>query len=272
MKRIPVYFISSILSLTTVFAQPLKIKGSDTMLPMMQLQVETFVKRGGKEINITGGGSGTGITSLLDGSTDIAMSSRDVKMSEKLQFDAKKINMKVLQIANDALSVIVNPENKVDKLTREQIEGIFTGSITNWSEVGGVNAPIVVYTRESSSGTYEFMKERVMSKKEFTKSAISTSASAQIAYAIGQNKNAIGYVGLAYIEPIVKTISVSYDGGNKYIAPTFNNAFNKIYPVTRPLYLLYDSKNEAKVKPFLDFVLSIFGQKLVIHKGYIPLK
>lgn len=254
-----------------VQAQPLKIKGSDTMLPMMQLQVETFIRRNGGDINITGGGSGTGITSLLDGSVDIAMASRDLKMAEKLQFDAKNIDLKVVQIASDALSIIVNPNNKINQLTRAQLEGIFTGSITNWSQVGGENSAIVVYTRESSSGTYEFMREHVMNKKEFAKSAISTSATAQIVYAVSQNKNAVGYVGLAYVEPIVKALSVSYDD-KTYIAPTFNNAFNKTYPVTRPLYVLYDGKNDARVKPFLDFILSIFGQKLVTHKGYIPLK
>ncbi|MDX2195303.1 MAG: phosphate ABC transporter substrate-binding protein [Cytophagales bacterium] len=271
MKKVIALFAYLFITFSNI-AQTVKIKGSDTMLPMMQLQVEAFLKRYGGDINVTGGGSGTGITALLDGSIDIAMSSRDLKMAEKLKFEDKKADLKVVQIANDALSVIVNPSNKILSLTREQLEGIFTGKTVNWKEVGGEDLPIVVYTRESSSGTYEFMKEHVMSKKEFSKSAISTSATAQIVYAVSQNKAAIGYVGLAYVEPIVKAISISYDGGQKFIAPTFNNAFNKIYPVTRPLYLMYGGANEKQVKPFLDFVLSIYGQKLVTHKGYIPLK
>ncbi|MDX2190645.1 MAG: PstS family phosphate ABC transporter substrate-binding protein [Bacteroidota bacterium] len=253
-------------------AQPIKIKGSDTMLPMMQLQVEAFMKRNGADINVTGGGSGTGITALLDGSVDLAMSSRDLKLAEKLKFEEKKTGLKVLQIASDALSIIVHPDNPVSQLTREQLEGIFTGKINNWKEVGGPDMRIIVYTRESSSGTFEFMKEHVMGKKEFAKDAISTSATAQIVYAVGQNKGAIGYVGLAYVENIVKAVSVSYDGGQKYISPTFNNAFKGIYPITRPLYIMYASASETKVKPFVDFVLSIYGQKLVTHKGYIPLK
>ena len=253
-------------------AQTVKVKGSDTMLPMMQLEVESFIKKYHGDINITGGGSGVGITSLLDGSADIAMSSRDLKIAEKLKFEEKKADIKEVQIANDALSIIVNPANKVQNMTREQLEGIFTGKITNWKEVGGEDLKIIVFTRETSSGTYEFMKEHVMGKKEFVKTAISASATAQIVYSVSENKAAIGYVGLAYVENIVKAVSVSYDGGQKYIAPTFNNAFNRIYPITRPLYLLYAGENTKRVKPFIDFVLSIYGQKLVTHKGYIPLK
>lgn len=256
---------------STVQAQPIKIKGSDTMLPLMQLEVEAYMKKNPGQLNVTGGGSGTGITALLDGSVDMAMSSRDIKLAEKLKFEEKGIKLVVQQIANDALSIIVNPQNPIDKLTREQLEGIFTGKITNWKEVGGDDMRIVVYTRESSSGTYEFMKEHIMNKKEFTKTAISSSATAAVVYAVGQNKGAIGYVGIAYVEPIVKAVSVSYDG-EKYVAPTFNNAFNKLYPVTRPLYILYPAEKEKMVKPFVDFVLSVYGQKLVTHKGYIPLK
>jgi phosphate transport system substrate-binding protein len=253
-------------------AQTLKVKGSDTMLPMMQLEVESFIKKYKGDINITGGGSGVGITSLMDGSADIAMASRDLKIAEKLKFDEKRADLKVIQIANDALSIIVNPSNRIQNLTREQLEYIFTGKITNWKEVGGDDMKIIVFTRETSSGTYEFMKEHVMSKKEFVKTALSASATAQIVYSVSENRAAIGYVGLAYVENIVKAVSISYDGGKKYIAPTFNNAFNKIYPITRPLYLIYASANTKRVQPFTDFVLSIYGQKLVTHKGYIPLK
>ncbi|MFN0047535.1 MAG: PstS family phosphate ABC transporter substrate-binding protein [Cytophagales bacterium] len=268
-------FVSAILLFATAiagFAQPIKIKGSDTMLPLLQLEVEAYMKRNPAQLNVTGGGSGVGITSLLDGSVDIAMSSRDLKMAEKLKFEEKGIKLVVLPVANDALSVIVNPQNPIKQLTREQMEDIFTGKITNWKDVGGDDMKIVVYTRESSSGTYEFMKDHVMNKKEFAKTAISSSATAAIVYATGQTKGAIGYVGIAYVEPIVKAVSVSYDGGQKYIAPTFNNAFNKTYPITRPLYILYPMAKETTVKPFVDFLFTVYGQKLVTHKGYIPLK
>lgn len=267
--------ISSLFILATAFAaisQPIKIKGSDTMLPLLQLEIEAYMKRNPGQLNVTGGGSGVGITSLLEGSVDIAMSSRDLKMAEKLKFEEKGIEIKVLPVANDALSVIVHPQNSVKQLTREQMEDIFTGKITNWKEVGGDDLKIVVYTRESSSGTYEFMKDHVMSKKEFVKSAISSSATAAIVFATSQTKGAIGYVGIAYVEPIVKAIAVSYDGGQKFISPTFNNAFNKTYPITRPLYIMYAVSKEKTVKPFVDFLFTVYGQKLVTHKGYIPLK
>jgi phosphate transport system substrate-binding protein len=256
----------------SVFAQSIKIKGSDTMLPLMQLQIEAYLKKNAGNINVTGGGSGVGITALLDGSTDIAMSSRDLKLSEKLKFEEKKIKLIELNIAHDALSIIVNPHNKVSQLKREQLEAIFRGDIINWKQVGGDDQKIVIYTRESSSGTYEFMKEHVLNKHDFSPKALSTSATAGIVHGVGGNLGAIGYVGLAYVEPIVKAVFVSYDGGQKYIAPTFNNAINKVYPITRPLFLYYNEANSAKIKPFLDFVLSIYGQKLVTHKGYIPLK
>lgn len=269
----PISLLAAILTtVISTFAQPVKIKGSDTMLPLMQLEIEAFLKKNPGELNVTGGGSGVGITSLLDGSVDMAMASRELKLSEKLKFDEKGIKLNVLSIANDALSIIVNPQNPIKQLTREQLEDIFSGKITNWKDVGGDDMKIVVYTRESSSGTYEFMKDHVMNKKEFVKTAISSSATAAIVYAVSQTKGAIGYVGIAYVEPVVKAVSVSYDGGQKYIAPTFNNAFNKVYPITRPLFLLYPVEKEKNVKPFVDFVLSVYGQKLVTHKGYIPLK
>lgn len=272
--KIKITFLATLFTLQTLItnAQSLKIKGSDTMLPLMQIEIEAYLKKNKADINVTGGGSGVGITALMDGNTDIAMSSRDIKLAEKLKFEEKGIKLNSITIANDALSIIVNPQNPIKQLTREQLEDIFTGKITNWKDVGGDDMKIVVYTRESSSGTYEFMKEFVLNKKEFVKTAISSSATAAIVYATSQNKGAIGYVGIAYVENVVKPISISYDGGIKYIAPTFNNAYNKIYPISRPLYLLYAAEKEKNLKPFTDFILSVYGQKLVTHKGYIPLK
>ncbi len=240
------------------------------MLPMMQLQVETYIKKQpASDINLSGGGSGTGITSLLDGTIDLAMSSRDLKLAEKIKFKEKNQEIKTVQVAIDALSIIVHPQNSVSKLTQDQLMGIFTGQITNWKDVGGADQKIVLYSRESSSGTYEFMKDNVLDKKEFAKEAISTSATAQIVYAVSQNKSAIGYVGLAYVENIVKPLPIAFDGKD-FVAPSFNNAAKGIYPITRPLFLIYNVSNEAKVKPFLDYILSVQGQKLVTHKGFIP--
>src|ERR1051325_789307 len=146
----------------------LKIKGSDTVLPLSQKEAEVFMKKNpGSKITVVGGGSGVGIAAFLDGTTDIAMSSRKMKMSEKMKLTDAGKSYKETIIAYDALSVIVNPDNKVSQLTREQLEGIFTGKITNWKDVGGEDGKIVVYCRETSSGTYEFFKEHILQNKNY---------------------------------------------------------------------------------------------------------
>ncbi|MCS6833337.1 MAG: PstS family phosphate ABC transporter substrate-binding protein, partial [Flammeovirgaceae bacterium] len=189
-------------------SQTIKIKGSDTMLPMVQALAEMYMdkKDNNQVLSVTGGGSGVGVTALRDGSADIAMTSRSLKMSEKMNFKNEGKNYVEKIVAYDALSIIVHPSNKVDKLTKEQIENIFTGKITNWKEVGGDDLKIVVYTRESSSGTYEFMKELVMSDKEFTKTAITSASNSGIVQSVSQTKGAIGYCGIAYLEEIIKAV------------------------------------------------------------------
>lgn len=246
-----------------------KIKGSDTVLPLMQLEAEKYMKEQPKaNVTITGGGSGVGISALLEGTTDIAMASRKMKFDEKLklQESGKKAVEKV--IAYDALAIVVNPSNKVNQLTREQLEGIFTGKITNWKEVGGADLKIVVYSRETSSGTYEFFKESVLKNKNYTASALSMPATGAIIQSVSQTPGAIGYVGHAYLNDKVKGLKVSYDGEN-YVAPTYENAKNKSYPVVRPLLLYYEKSNEAKVTPFINYILSDKGQKTVKEIGYI---
>ncbi|HXC07201.1 MAG TPA: phosphate ABC transporter substrate-binding protein [Bacteroidia bacterium] len=252
------------------------VKGSDTVLPLSQKEAELFMKKN-KDANITivGGGSGTGITALIDGTTDIAMSSRDLKMEEKLKLKDKNIIQKT--IAFDALAIIVNPANKVDKLTREQLEGIFTGSITSWKEVGGADEKIVVYSRESSSGTYEFMKEHVMGKKNYASTVLNMPATGAIVQSVGQTKGAIGYVGLAYLKEkgkdikSIKAVAVSFDG-KTFVKPSMAAAKDKTYPVSRPLYYIYASATEAKVKTYVEYIMSAEGQKTVEEVGYVPVK
>jgi phosphate transport system substrate-binding protein len=248
------------------------VKGSDTVLPLTQKEAEEYMKATpGVSISVVGGGSGTGITALLDGTTDICMSSRDLKTEEKLKFTEKQIDVKSATIGYDALSVIVHPGNKVSQLTREQIEGIFTGAITNWKAVGGDDMPIVAYSRESSSGTYEFFKEHVMSKKNYASTVLNMPATGAIVQSVSQTKGAIGYIGLAYSNTTVKSLKVSYDAGKTFVIPSVEGAKNKTYPIARPLFYFYDAKNEAKVKPFVDYVLSATGQKIVGEIGYVPL-
>lgn len=250
-----------------------KIKGSDTCLPVILKESEEFMKKNpNTSIMVTGGGSGVGLGALITGTTEVAMASRKMKLDEKLKMQdaAKAFTEKIF--ANDALSVIVNPSNKIDRLTREQLEGIFTGKTKNWKEVGGVDMTIVVYSRETSSGTYEFFKEHVLNNKNFASSVLSMPATGAIIQSVGQTKGAIGYVGLAYIEKSVKALKVSFDKGKTYIEPTVENAKNKTYPITRPLYIYYLKSIEKTVNPFLSYILSAEGQKLVLEVGYVPLK
>ena len=249
------------------------IKGSDTVLPLAQKEAEDLMKSNSNvSVTVVGGGSGVGITALVDGTTDIAMASRELKTEEKLKLSEEKKDIEQVIIAFDALTVIVNPANKVSKLTREQLEQIFTGTIKNWKEVGGADEKIVAYSRESSSGTYEFFKEEVMAKKNYATNVLSLPATGAIVQAVGQTKGAIGYIGLAYETKEVKQLGVSYDQGKTFIEPSVASAMDKTYPISRPLYYMYAKENAAKVKAVVDYALSAAGQKTVSEIGYIPLK
>lgn len=270
-KTIVLAVIAACLFTTNVFAQ--KIKGSDTCLPLTQTEAENFMnKNKAAKITVTGGGSGVGIAALMEGTTDIAMSSRKMKFDEKVRLQNAKKNIKEVVTAYDALAVVVNPSNKVSNLTREQLEDIFTGKIKNWKEVGGADMKIVAYSRETSSGTYEFFKESVLKNKNYMNGILSMPATGAIIQSVSQTKGAIGYVGLAYLNEEVKPIHISYDAGKNYVEPSLANAKNKTYPIVRPLFYYYDAKSEGRVKPFIDYVLSAEGQDIVKKKGYIPVK
>ncbi len=259
-------------ALYTSVSSAQKLKGSDTVLPLGQKEAESFMnKNKSAKVTVTGGGSGVGLAALVDGTTDIAMSSRKMKMAEKMKLQEEKKESKEVIIAYDALAVIVNPTNKVSQLTREQLEGIFTGEIKNWKEVGGDDLQIVVYSRESSSGTYEFFKEHVLNNKNYASSVLAMPATGSIIQSISQTKGAIGYVGLAYMEKQVKDVKVSYDNGKTFVGASMANAKNKTYPISRPLYYYYLTTSEKAVKLFVDFCLSTEGQKIVEQVGYVPL-
>jgi len=249
------------------------VKGSDTVLPLTQKEAEEFMKKHPEtSITVVGGGSGVGITALMEETTDIAMSSRPLKMEEKIKFEEKKLYLKEVIIANDALAVVVNLKNKIDKLTHEQIADIYTGKITNWKEVGGADLKIIVYARETSSGTYEFFKEHVMDKKNYATSVLNMPATGAIVQSVSQTDGAIGYVGLAYETKEIKPLAVSYDTGKTYILPSVGAAQDGTYPVARPLYYYYATEKESITKPFIDYILSEEGQKFVLEIGYVPLK
>ena len=271
-SRFLLLLFSMIFSVNSAFSQKLLLKGSDSVLPLGQKVAEQFMKSN-KNVNISvvGGGSGVGITALIDGTTQIAMTSRPIKMDEKLRLQNAGRQYKEVKIAFDALSIIVNPGNKVTQLTREQIEGIFTGKIKNWKEVGGDDLKIVAYARETSSGTYEFFKEHLLNRKNYAATCLNMPASGAVIQSVSQTKGAIGYVGLAYLDKSVKAIGVSTDKGKTYVKPSVATAKNKTYPVVRPLFFYYPTKSEAIVKPFIDYVTGKTGQGLVSQIGYISL-
>ena len=249
------------------------LKGSDTVLPLAQKEAEEFMKKDSTaSISVTGGGSGVGFTALIDGTTDIAMASREIKLDEKTKLEINSVKVEEVLIAKDALAVIVNPTNKISKLTKEQLKDIFTGKITNWKQVGGDNEKIVVYARETSSGTYEFFKEHVMDKINYDKSVLNLPATGAIVQSVSQTKGAIGYIGLAYLNSDVKDVAVSYDDGKTYVNASTENAINGTYPITRPLFFYFDESLDKKVRSFVDYILSKEGQSIVSEVGYVTFK
>ena len=270
MKRTAVLTILCVLLLQGVSSAQ-RVKGSDTLLPLTQELAEQYhEKHPESEIIVTGGGSGVGIAALPENTTDIAMASRRIKFGEKMKFAEIGLDAREVIVAYDALAVVVNPSNPVDSLTREQLEAIFRGKITNWKEVGGEDWKIVVYSRETSSGTYEFFKESVLDNKNYMSSILSMPATGAIIQSVKQTKGAIGYIGLAYLNRFVKPLSVSYDSGRHYAEPSVRTAADGSYPIVRPLYYYYDAEKESIVSPFVSYVLSDEGQASVLEQGFVP--
>lgn len=248
-----------------------RIKGSDTLLPLSQALSETYMEgRPEAVVTVTGGGSGVGISALLEGTTDIAMASRAIKFTEKMKMKRSGRDPQEFVVAYDALAVIVNPSNPVRELSREQLEAIFRGRITNWKEVGGEDLRIIVYSRETSSGTYEFFKESVLHDKNYMAGVLSMPATGAVIQSVRQTRGAIGYVGLAYLNRYVKALAVSYDGGEHYVTPSVETALAGEYPAVRPLYYYYDSASASVVQPFLDYLRTAQAREKMLKMGFIP--
>ena len=269
MKRISMILL---LTLAASSMQAQRIKGSDTVLPVAQQTAERFMALNPDAwVTVTGGGTGVGISALMDGTTDIAMASRPIKFSEKMKVKSAGKEVEEVIVAYDALAVVVHPSNPVKQLTRQQLEDIFRGKITNWKQVGGDDRKIVVYSRETSSGTYEFFKESVLKNKNYMSGTLSMPATGAVIQSVSQTKGAIGYVGLAYVSPKIKTLAISYDNKN-YSLPSVSNASRKLYPIVRPLYYYYNKQNEKTISPFIQYLLSDEGQSIIKDNGYVPIR
>lgn len=247
------------------------IKGSDTVLPLSQAFAEAFLGRQSTTlVSVTGGGSGTGIAALLHGDTDIAMSSRPLKLSERLRLHEKNVTFVEDTVGWDVLAIAVHPSNPVNRLTRSQIADIFAGKIRNWKEVGGPDWAVLPYSRESSSGTFEFFREHVLRGKDFSSNVRFIPATGMLVQAISQTPGAIGYVGIAYVLPTVKVLAVAQDPDTTYYYPAQSQAELTRYPIARPLYYYYDTRRRERVQPLLEFIHSPEGRRVVTQVGYVP--
>jgi phosphate transport system substrate-binding protein len=257
-------------SFTTV--SKITIKGSDTMVILSQRWAEAYMKKHPETtIQVTGGGSGVGLAALINGSTDIANASRPIKPSELAKIKEKyKKNAIEIACAKDGLSVFLNKGNPVSEMTIQQLGDIFSGKITNWKQVGGADAKIRLYGRESSSGTFEFFKEHVV-KTDFSPRCQTLPGTAAIVNAVKKDKYSIGYGGAAYAEG-VKDCKVKKDAKSKGVLPTEATIKNKTYPISRYLYMYLKSKPTGETKAFIDWILSPDGQKMISAVGYFPVK
>lgn len=255
----------------------IQIKGSDTMVNLGQAWAEKYMEKNpGDFVAVTGGGSGTGLSSLISGTCDIAMSSRNIKEKEIAIAKQKGINPNEIKAALDGLAVVVNPANPVGKLTIDQLAGIFTGRIANWKEVGGKDEKIVILSREVNSGTHVYFKEHVLrkmdpnSKEEFAPGALMLSSSQAIADEVAGNPAAIGYYGMGYISAKQKPVFIAKDEGPEYEAPTIENVLSGKYPISRPLFLYTNGTPQGLVQKFIDFALSKEGQEIVLATDFVP--
>jgi phosphate transport system substrate-binding protein len=254
-------------------AGPITVKGSDTMVVLGQRWAEEYMKsHQGTTIQVTGGGSGTGISALINGTTDVCEASRSMKDAEKKQLAEKAGGPPIeIPVAKDGLSVYVNDTNPITELSMAQLKGIFTGKITSWKEVGGPDAKIIPYSRENSSGTYVFFKEHVLENADYTPRAQNMPGTAAVVNAVTKEKFGIGYGGAAYAKGI-KIIKVKKADTGPAVAPSDATIKDGSYPLSRPLFFYLRPKPSADIKAFTDWVLAPEGQAIVVKVGYFPIK
>ncbi|RLC72238.1 MAG: hypothetical protein DRI26_03385 [Chloroflexi bacterium] len=262
-----------------IFQQPntvqIQQKGSDTLLVLAQNWAEAYMsKNKNVEIVVSGGGSGTGISALINKQIDIADASRQMKEKEKDAAAQAGVNPIEWKVALDGISIIVNKENDVNELSYEQLRGIYNGSIVNWSEVGSPDATIVTYGRQSTSGTYVYFNEEVLKEDDYRADMNQMAGNADIVEAVINDPSGIGYVGVAYAEARkneLKIVSVKLKATSTAFQPTVENIADGKYPISRYLYVYTDGIPKGAVRDYLKFILSTEGQSIVESVGYIPL-
>jgi len=257
----------------------IQVKGSDTMVNLAQMWAEDYMKENPQvNIAVTGGGSGTGITAIINGTTDIANSSREMKQKEKDDAKSKGIEVVENKVALDGIAVVVSKDNKVSELSVDQLADIFSGKITDWKDVGGDPGQIVILSRESNSGTHVFFKEHILNKGksdgkvEYASSALLLPSSQAIVDEVKQNPRGIGYVGLGYLESNIKALKVKKDAASTGVTPTAASVQDGSYPVSRPLYMYSKPGASQTVQDYLTWIKGSEGQKVVEQLEFVPLK
>lgn len=248
------------------------VKGSDTMVILAQKWAEVFMKSNPDiAVQVTGGGSGTGISALINGATDIAISSRKMKRTEMDNLKEKYNTMGVeIACAKDGITIFLHPSNKVKELTLKQLGQIFRGEIKNWKEVGGADKAIKLYGRENSSGTYVFFQEHVV-EGDYATSCQTLPGTAAVVNAVKKDPNAIGYGGAAYAEG-VEICKIKKDENTPGVLATAETINNDTYPISRYLFMYVKNRPSGALKKYIDWILSPEGQKLVVEMGYFPVK
>ena len=262
-------FALVILLLTAVFGagcistedtETISIAGSTTVLPVAQAAAEEYMNQhSNADIQVSGGGSGVGATSVIGGTADIGMLSRDLKASEK-----EGNTLKEFVVGKDGIALVGHPSNTVSDLSLEQVKAIYQGTITNWNEVGGADSEIVLIGRDSSSGTREFFTEFVLNKEDAAKEMQELNSNGAVAQAVSITPGAIGYVSLEYVDDSLKAFSI---GG---VAPTVDNVISGIYEINRPLLMITSGEPEGLAADYLAFILSEEGQQILKDSGFIP--
>lgn len=280
--------LTGIFSITTVAVSgDLFVKGSTTVLPIADRAAELLRSGVNSQtginydlnVSISGGGSGTGIAALINGEIDVANASRRMKDKEWKQAEESGVNPQEFRVAKDGIAIVVHPSNPVDELTIQQIADMYTGKITNWSQVGGPNLKVVAVSRDTASGTYGVFIELVVGEgNRLAPKVIYTGSNVEEAETVAGAEGAIGYIGLGYISDDTKVVGVSKQGG-PYVKASLATVISGSYPVSRPLFMYIDGKQtdggwepaKSEIATWLDFVLSYTGQCIALEHGFVPL-
>ena len=263
-------------------ASSIKIIGSNTVTPLTSVWAEEFMKTHPEaQIAVSGPGSGVGIAALIDGTTDICQASRKIKAKEIDQAEANGVDPYEIQVATDALLVVVHPDNPVPELTIAQLSAIYTNQITNWRDVGGDDLPIVAISRDTNSGTHVFFKEHVVQMQglptedkslEYGSKVLLLPSTVEGVSQVAGNERAIFYPGLGYVTDEVKPLGIKRTVDDQAVLPSVATALDGTYPIARPLLYYTDGEPDGIIKEFIDYCLSAEGQQKVTKVGYVPLE